>query len=383
MDKPQNGLEFLEELRKRNGKKTQSFKAFSDFLDAKAREKGVPIHGQFELTPLCNFDCKMCYVHLNADQLGGREVLSVEKWKNLMHQAFEAGMISATLSGGECLAYPGFDELYLYLCSLGCEISLLTNGYLLNEKRIDFLKQHMPVGIKVTLYGHNDDLYERVTGHRVFATVKDNICKAIEAGLPIGINITPNVYMGDEVLETIRFSRSLTQKVFVNSEMFKPREETGRSHLQNDPDIDSYIRIFRLVNELDGRENKEIDEDKLPEIGGPYRECEQRGLLCGGGRSCFSVNWKGIMSPCSLLDMITSDLFKDGFKKAWEKINGAVNDWPRVPECVDCAYSEVCNRCAGRMLKFSEPGKQPLELCKRTKLFVQSGIAHIAECEEI
>lgn len=381
MDKPQNGLEFLEELRKRNGKKTQSFKSFSDYLDTKAREKGVPIHGQFELTPLCNFDCKMCYVHLNADQLQGRDVLSVEKWKDLMHQAFEAGMISATLSGGECLTYPGFDEIYLYLCSLGCKITVLTNGYLLNDKRIEFFKQHMPLSIKVTLYGHNDDLYERVTGHRVFNTVKDNICKALEAGLPIGINITPNAYMGDEVLETIRFSRSLTQRVFVNSEIVIPREETGRSHLQDNPDIDSYIRIYQLINELDGREIKKIEDAKLPEVGGPYHECQQCGLSCGGGRSSFSVDWKGVLSPCNLLEMIVADPLNDGFKKAWEVVNRAVNDWPRVPECVGCAYRDVCNRCAAKMLEFAEPGKQPLELCRQTKLFVQHGITHITECE--
>lgn len=30
----------------------------------KAFEDGIPISGTFELTPRCNFDCKMCYVHL-------------------------------------------------------------------------------------------------------------------------------------------------------------------------------------------------------------------------------------------------------------------------------------------------------------------------------
>ena len=65
MDEPLNGFEFLEQLRKKNGKRFQRSKDFSHFLDARAREKGVPINVQFELTPLCNFDCKMCYVHLD------------------------------------------------------------------------------------------------------------------------------------------------------------------------------------------------------------------------------------------------------------------------------------------------------------------------------
>ena len=44
MDKPLNGFEFLEQLRKKNGKRFQRSKDFSHFLDARAREKGVPIN---------------------------------------------------------------------------------------------------------------------------------------------------------------------------------------------------------------------------------------------------------------------------------------------------------------------------------------------------
>ena len=105
-------------------------------LDFRAREKGIPISGKFELTPLCNFNCKMCYVHLNADQLS-QSVLPVETWKDLIHQAWNAGMINARLTGGECLAYPGFEELFLYLHSLGCTVNVLTNGFLLDENCIE------------------------------------------------------------------------------------------------------------------------------------------------------------------------------------------------------------------------------------------------------
>ena len=71
-DEPKDAYEYLDMLRRQNRKEFQSFSAFSEYLEAKARKPGVPIHGQFELTPLCNLSCKMCYVHLSADQLQGR-----------------------------------------------------------------------------------------------------------------------------------------------------------------------------------------------------------------------------------------------------------------------------------------------------------------------
>ncbi len=380
MAEPLNGFEFLEQLRQKNGKRFQRTKDLHHFLDIKAREKGIPISVQFELTPLCNFSCKMCYVHLNPDQLNGRDILPVETWKDLMHQAWEAGMIQATLSGGECLAYPGFDELFLYLHSLGCSIAVLTNGYLLDDKRIQFFREHTPNIIQVTLYGQNDDVYERVTGRRAFTTVAENVQKAIDARLPVSLNITPSTFLGEDVLDTVRFARKLRSEITVNSAIFPPNEETGRAKQKDDPEIDLYVRIYQLLDELDGRETKEFT-GKLPPVGGPSHECKKCGLRCGGGRSCFTLNWKGTMLACSRMDMIHADALKDGIKKAWAKVCQEANSWPRIPECEDCPYYDACNNCMASILQFAEPGKQPLKLCEQTKYFVSHGVRHIRDCD--
>lgn len=379
MGMPKDGFEFLEELRKRNGKDIREHRRIFKFLDAKARVKGIPLHGQFELTPMCNFDCKMCYVHLDSEQLRGQEILSTDSWKKLMHQAWEAGMIRASLTGGECLTYPGFDELFLYLHSLGCEVSILTNGLLLDEHRIQFFREHMPAGIQITLYGWNDDVYERVTGRRVFSKVVKNAQRAIEAGLPVALAVTPNSYLGEDALETVRVGKSISKVCTINSSIFSPREETGRT--AQDPETDLYIRIYRLANELDGFPNQEIADDKLPPAGGPCHECTECGLLCGGGRSSFTMNWKGIMLACNRMDMIQANALEDGFTAAWTKVNQEANNWPRVPECEGCPYHDVCDNCTANMLRFAEPGKQPKELCERTRNLVRHGIRHIPECE--
>ena len=36
----------------------------STYLHARACRTGTPLAGNFELTARCNFNCKMCYVHL-------------------------------------------------------------------------------------------------------------------------------------------------------------------------------------------------------------------------------------------------------------------------------------------------------------------------------
>ncbi|MCR5565564.1 MAG: radical SAM protein [Clostridiales bacterium] len=381
MIEPENAFEFLERLREKNSLRIQRFEDFSGYLSLKARNKGIPVFGQFELTPLCNLSCRMCYVHLDPDQMQGRSLLSADTWKDIIHQACEAGMCCATLTGGECLTYPGFDEVFLYLLNLGCRTAILTNGVLLNNERIQFFRKYRPYRIQVTLYGQNDDVYERVTGRRAFGTVIENIRKAIEAGLSVEIAVTPNSFLGEDVLETMRLINSLGRHSSVNNGLFTPQEETGRSNVQIDSDDEMYVRIYRLLDEFAGKETKEIDEEKLPPYGCNIHECTECGLRCGGGRSNFVVNWKGALLPCNRLNQISADILKDGFKAAWENVHKEAMSWPQVPECLECVYRKVCNTCAANMLRYAEPGKQPIGLCEQTKYFVKHGVAHIPECE--
>lgn len=381
MSGPQDGFEFLDQLRENDGKKENTFDDFSLFLERRAREQGVPIHGQFELTPLCNFDCKMCYVHLSGSQMGDHALLTTDQWKNLIYDAYDNGMYKATLTGGECLTYPGFGEIYLYLHKLGCEVNVLTNGLLLDEKWVDFFKAHPPAGIQITLYGHDDDSYERVTGHRAFETVNRNIRLILEADLPLQIAITPNRYMGSDTTKTIQLAKRWTKSVQVNSGLFMPREETGRAEQNDNISDEEYVEIYRHLSEMDGKTLHEIPEETLPAPGGPKHSCEECGLECGGGRSGFVINWQGVMTPCNRLYGVSANPITDGFEKAWKRINQICNEWPRVPECKGCPYEKVCDHCAAAVMQYAEPGRQPLELCRKTREMIRKGVWRISNCD--
>lgn len=373
-----NGIQYLNNLQKKTGNPPTPTD-LSNYLTIKARKLGIPLNGQFELTPLCNFSCKMCYVHLMKDQLGSDSVLSVEQWKGLMGQACQAGMVTATLTGGECLAYPGFEELYTFLLEQGCNVNVLTNGYLLDEKMVRFFQDHTPSGLQITLYGNSDDAYERVTGHRAFGTVVNNLRKLTEAGIGFSVTVTPNRYLGEDALETVRLAYSFTRYVKINPSLYKPREETGRTGAGDDVDLDLYVRMYRLQADLLGLPHDPF-EGELPEAGGPC-ECSPRGLSCGGGRSGFVMDWKGVITFCNPLDCVRYSALEEGFLNAWKKLNQAANDWPRAPECIGCAYESVCVHCAASEYRFAEPGKQPLALCERTKSFVRQGVWNLPVCE--
>lgn len=373
--------EYLMKLKEQKDVSEADFADFSDFIEKKARKKGVPVRGLFELTPLCNFDCRMCYVHLKKDQLRKRSILKPEQWKNLMNQAWKAGMIRATLTGGECLTYPGFDELYLYLHSLGCEIALLSNGSMLDQERVEFLKKHKPAWIGITLYGNSEEAYERVTGQRSFRTVLDNISRVKDAGLPLHISVTPSVYLGEDVFDTLRLAREFTRDILVNAVLTPPREETGRARQEHDVDLDFYTRIFKLDAELKGYLVQECPDQNLPEPGGSMLGPVEKGVLCGAGRSGFSIDWEGNMHPCTEMRMISASPLLTNFQKSWEFINHEAENWTREPACGGCPYSTVCRQCAADLIRYSKPGGRPEAWCKRTVQLVRHGIWHLPGCE--
>ena len=370
---------FAEELSAQKTKGRGDYNAFSEYLEEKARRDLVPLNGQLELTPMCNLDCRMCYVHLNPQQMD-RPLLSVEEWKRLIDEAYERGLLQVTLTGGECLTYPGFDELYLYLQSRGIQTAVLTNGLLLDEKRIGFFTKHKPANIQVTLYGSNDDAYERVTGKRCQSIVTENIIKAKEAGLLVVISVTPSTFMGEDVFSVLELGKKLGISVYINTALFDPRQETGRAGQDEDVDTEMYARIWRWRQEhILGEKTKDIPFEELPMPGGCHTE-GKKGLDCGGGRSGFVVDWKGAMHICNRLPF-SSYPFRDGFDTAWKQLNEYALNYPYVSECDDCAYAEVCDRCAGRMIAFAKPGERPEGLCEKTRYLAHRGVVSISECE--
>ena len=142
-----------------------------------ARKHAVPISGTFELTPRCNFNCRMCYVHLAEERipLFGREMDAAE-WIRLAEEARDAGMLSLCITGGEPILHPEFAAIYSALSQMGFYITLQTNASTLSGKILDLLEQYPPYQVKTTIYGSDNQIYEDVCG------VKDGFTRA-DAGI--------------------------------------------------------------------------------------------------------------------------------------------------------------------------------------------------------
>ena len=133
----------------------------TQFLFQKATRGRVPLSGTFELTPLCNFSCPMCYVRQTAQQVADhpRPMLTLDQWLKLAEEAKEAGMLYLLLTGREPFLWPDFWPLYNRLIELGFLISINSNGSAIDEAAIERLRRRPPTRINITLYGAGEETY--------------------------------------------------------------------------------------------------------------------------------------------------------------------------------------------------------------------------------
>ena len=144
-------------------RRTEWLDPFYKAVWEKAFAEAIPISGTFELTPRCNFDCRMCYVHLKDEQIPeyGTE-LTAKEWLRIAREAKDAGTTWLCVTGGEPLLHPEFETIWKELAQMGFFITLQTNASVIRGKTAELLAQYPPKGVKVTLYGSNDEVYEKV-----------------------------------------------------------------------------------------------------------------------------------------------------------------------------------------------------------------------------
>ena len=366
-------MELIKEAENKGSTEVDVRRLYSQYLNHRAREKGIPISAMFELTPLCNLSCKMCYVHLTKEQMRDRKLLNGEQWKKLISEAANAGVMRASLTGGECLTHPDFDEIYLHLQALGIETAILTNGILMTKERIRFFQEHPVSLIQVTLYGASDDDYEQVCGVRCFGRVLQNIHSIHESGLPLSIAITPNRFIPDKGEKLVRLVDSLKIPYNINSNIFTPQPDTGRQNERNDMELDDYIRLYTLRMELNGMHPQPMD---VCEFAAPPEKTDGQtyGLLCSAGMTSFMIAWDGSMMPCASLHQIRAYPLKDGFADAWSRIHNAALHYPIPAECGGCKYNQACPSCVALHAQDAPLGHASPKQCLRAQKLLQSGL---------
>lgn len=318
-------------------------------LIARAAALRRPVSGSLELTPLCNMNCRMCYVRLSPRQARAAGALRTgQQWAELAHPMARAGVLFLLLTGGEPLLVPGFKELYLALKAEGMVLTLNTNGTLLDEQWADFFARHKPRRVNITLYGADDAAYEtlcRCPGGFEKALAAVRLLRARGVDVKLNGSVTPeNV---GEMDRLYAIARQLDVPMHMDAYMMPggPGRRNPAEGVRLAPAQAAAARLHALEAETDPAALDAWAEEMLARAEHPGHWPDTP--LCQGGATSFNISWQGMLRPCVASTAPTAPVFEQGFEAAWQAVSEAVPRLQRVNEaCTRCRLRPLCNTCA-------------------------------------
>lgn len=354
------------------------------YLFSKAGVRKVPLSGTFELTPRCNFNCKMCYVHLSKEEqeARGRELTAAE-WIALGEECSKQGMLFLLLTGGEPLLRPDFREIYLGLKKLGLVISINTNGSLIDDEMLEFFKANPPYRLNITLYGSSSDVYNEVNGNPAAFEKTYRAIKALkEVGIPVKVNCSTTQYNKDDIDNVYNISADLNIHVQNAEYMFPPMRISAESagsavrlsakeaghemflNLKRRSYFDEKLYLIRLRKVANGI--KVIDEDaECLDVPTAETLTATEHIRCRAGSCAFWVSWDGKLSPCGMMIEPSFDIYELGFSETWKRVCEETKAIMMPPKCTNCDKRFACVVCAASAYceTGSFGGEEPTYIC--------------------
>lgn len=369
---------------------------YKDYLYSKAARMRVPLGGTFELSPVCNFSCHMCYVRKTKAELErtDRREITADEWIRLGRECRDAGMLYLLLTGGEPFLYPEFRRLYEALHEMGLLLIINTNGTLIDEETVEWLKDRAPSRINITLYGASPETYGRVCQNPGgFERAEKAITLLKEAGIHVVVTSSIIPENKEDMQQIIEFAHSCGCQANIATYMFPPvRREREEGDSRLNAEEAGRLNVLKQRYRLGDEKFAEAARWMLDRIrpGKSSEEADSWGsnrvgeMQCRAGRSSFWVSWEGKMTACGMMEFpVACEPFRDGFQPCWERITEEVRRQEVLRGCAGCGKKELCHPCAAILL--AETGtvnEKPPYLCRMAEVSEQLWREQLAEVEK-
>lgn len=327
----------------------------TEYLYRKATSAGMPFSGTFELTPLCNMDCKMCYIRLSRQaQEKIAPLADAKRWLKLAQEAKNAGMLYLLLTGGEPFLHPQIRQIMEGLHQMGLLISVNSNGTMIDEDTVAWLKNCPPVRLNISLYGASDETYTQLCGNPMgFTQTRKAIRLLKEAGISVKLNCSLTPHNAKDLPEMVEFAKKNDLILQVATYMFPPVRKDGTLTGKNDrfsPEDAAYYMAYADCLTL-GKERFLAQEGQLPEVFDPEENCEGDGVRCRAGKCSFWITWQGKMMPCGMFpEGNAPNVFEVPFLHAWQLVKESVLHIHLPAQCAACNVKDTCRACAAMVV---------------------------------
>lgn len=327
-----------------------------------------PFTGGIELTPYCNLRCVHCYLQGSEKE----KLLSTEEIKTIIDKLYNKGVLFLYMTGGEIFTRKDFLKIYTYAKKKGFLIELLTNLTLLDQKIVDTFNEYPPARISVSMYGKDEESYERVTGQKGMYSKFVNAVKLLRKnGLRLEIKFIALKENKDDFFAVEKFAKENDADFSFTFEIF-PTLCGDKKVVNHMWDIDDIIEF-----EKNYEQTKKIWSVNMSDKN-PYfdmKEGEAPLYMCNIGKANFLIDYKGFINPCNKMRIEKYNLLECEFDDAWDEFKKFQEvKAPKSYKCAKCKNISICNPCPAQNFmntgKYDTPSKAVCELTeKRAKEF--------------
>lgn len=304
-----------------------------------------------ELTNLCNLKCIHCYA--NSKPIS-KEELSKETVKSLIKEISEMGALLVNFSGGEPFMRKDLIELIKYARDSGLDVSVNTNGTLLNRKILSKLSKMDIYGLEFSIDGANPKTHDKIRGvSGCFKKAIENFDLCHEYNIPPGVLFTVLRLNCNEIHDVIKLAIE-HKSIGVGFLRFKPMGR-GNNSLNLELSKEERHKVLNEIYDLKLKYEKKLmikvecpqsilipieRGHKLPDFFGAVRGCP-------GGKIMCNVMPNGDVRSCPQLPVKAGSIKKQTLKEIWEKstLFKDLRDNKLKGKCGDCEYKRICGGC--------------------------------------
>jgi MoaA/NifB/PqqE/SkfB family radical SAM enzyme len=299
-----------------------------------AAKLNIPVLGEFELTSHCNLNCKMCYV---VDQ--ETNDLTLDEWKSIFYEAYQAGLLFALLTGGEVFIRKDFPELYNYLFDLGVRITVFTNGTFFSNEILDTFRKRPPEFLAITVYGATNETYELITGKKDgFTKLNETLDILRVNNINTVLRTIPLVPIYQEEEKIIEWAKKKRLNLFYT-------QYIGPSNKCDFPDETLRLNAKELLDfslKIDEAFGYDLNQTETSSVDAKS---------CAALKSGYFINHQGLMQPCAMAYKPSrSILGEESFLETFQVLSKELKVLEEELICKTCKDKDACIQCYARRL---------------------------------
>ncbi len=321
-------------------------------LQELGRMRRIPLDVSLELTHFCNLDCIHCYV-VERDRRNPRELAATE-WLAVLDQLAEAGTLRVTFTGGEVFTRPDWHEIVSHARKRDFSIEILSNGTLVGPREADLLADASPWEVGVSLYADRAEVHDAVVRQEgAFDRSVRGIDLLQNRGVKVRIKSVLMSVTYDHYRGLIELARRLGTRLSIDPTV-TARNDGSTDNQRYGIDLEQFRAV--LTDPVVPPEALKFDTAQLE----ASRQHKLGRTACQAGVTMCNIDPTGTVLPCMQWIEPAGDLRTQRFSEIWadspvlKAAAGAVTSG--IPECRDCTYLALCNRCpAAAFLETGDP----------------------------